>query len=102
MTLATATILGDAGCTPDDLGELPSLEELLQRPAWHAKARCRGFGTEAFIPSREGPTYDPKATCRRCCVREECLSFALADPTLRGCWGGTTAQERRAMRRASA
>ena len=102
MTLATATILGDAGCLPDDLGELPSLEELLQRPAWHAKARCRGYGVGAFFPSRDGPQSDPQATCAGCAVRSECLAYALADSTLQGVWGGTSARERRAMRRASA
>ena len=102
MTLATATILGDAGCTPDDLGELPSLEELLQRPAWHARAACRGYGTGAFFPSRDGPQHDPEATCRRCEVRDDCLAYAMADSSLVGCWGGTTARERRILRRKTA
>lgn len=44
--------------------------------------------------------YDEKrALCCSCPVREECLHEALANPELVGMWGGTTADERRKMRR---
>jgi len=31
-------------------------------------------------------------------VQRECLDYALAHPTLVGCWGGTTERERRRLR----
>lgn len=72
------------------------------RPGWHRRARCRGLGTELFIPSRGVPTVvRAKALCRECPVREECLAFALSDPELVGVWGGTTVKERSALRAAA-
>ena len=92
----------DDGVRYDLLGRAGELFDLLQRPAWHAQARCRGYGPSAFFAERSGPQGDPKATCGRCAVQTECLATALADPKLVGRWGGTSAQERRAMRRRSA
>lgn len=34
--------------------DLPTLDELLHRPAWHARAACAGQGTDAFYPERGG------------------------------------------------
>lgn len=86
----------------DLLGHAGALFDLLQRPAWHAKARCRGYGPAAFFGTFTERRSDPMATCRRCGVRSACLATALADPSLLGVWGATTERERRVMRRASA
>ena len=82
--------------------DLPELATLLHRPAWMARAACRGQGVAAFFG---GETSDPapaKAVCAGCPVRQECFSFALDDLALVGVWGGTTVQERRVLRRESA
>jgi WhiB family redox-sensing transcriptional regulator len=39
-----------------------------------------------------------KAVCRACAVRAACLSFGL-QTSQDGIWGGTTPEERRALRR---
>jgi WhiB family redox-sensing transcriptional regulator len=36
--------------------------------------------------------------CDRCTVTEKCLAYAMSDMDTTGIWGGTTAQQRRAMR----
>jgi hypothetical protein len=38
---------------PDEIADLyGELASLVDRPAWQAQARCRGFGTDAFFPGR--------------------------------------------------
>jgi WhiB family redox-sensing transcriptional regulator len=78
---------------------LPSLEDFLQRPEWHERAACRGVGVDVFVVGR-GEQYDTgRLLCEGCVVREECLEVALADPELRGLWGGTSEVQRKALRR---
>jgi WhiB family transcriptional regulator, redox-sensing transcriptional regulator len=79
--------------------QLPSLEDWLQRPAWHQDAACRSVGPDAFIRSPKADYGATRPLCDGCAVRQECLEAALADPDLVGLWGGTTDAERRAMRR---
>jgi WhiB family redox-sensing transcriptional regulator len=77
------------------------LAELTRRPSWHADAACRGADPAAFILARGANAAvmaRARAVCAVCTVTEQCLSFALADPDAMGVWGGTTAQQRRAMR----
>jgi WhiB family redox-sensing transcriptional regulator len=68
------------------------------------EAVCRGAADpELFFPVSEvGPgtrqVNEAKAVCARCPVRPDCLAFAL-EQDLDGVWGGTTEEERRAMRR---
>jgi hypothetical protein len=86
-----------------DSRDLPTLDELIGRPAWHRRAACRGDGTEGYIVGRGGRSYEKtKETCVGCPVRMECLEVALADDDLVGMWGGTTGAERRQMREARA
>jgi WhiB family redox-sensing transcriptional regulator len=44
--------------------------------------------------------FAAKAVCFRCAVRARCLSYALATWQV-GIWGGTTQEERHAMRHSS-
>jgi WhiB family redox-sensing transcriptional regulator len=88
----------------------------LRRTGWMARAEC---GTEraAVIAQRHGVghasdlfiqgvgqgtgsamTRDALRLCAACQVVEECLAHAL-DAGEQGIWGGTTARQRRAMRR---
>ena len=72
-----------------------TLEEFLNRPAWHARAACRRMGTDTFFPVR-GESSDPaKAVCEGCEVRTECLSEALELSDAVGIWGGASERGRR-------
>ena len=73
--------------------------EVLNRPAWHVQALCRGQGARLWIRDSRLASYAAqKAVCAVCPVQRECLDYALAHPTLVGCWGGTTERERRRLR----
>lgn len=80
---------------------MPDLSTFFRRPAWQARAARRSQGTDAFITESKDPA-PAKALCAGCPVRGECLSFVLDDPELVGVWGGTTGEDRRVLRRASA
>ena len=70
------------------------------RPAWMAKAHCRGLPTALFFPEREGERDDSwQEICAGCPVHRECLAHALDAPRLSGVWGGTSANQRRRIRR---
>jgi WhiB family transcriptional regulator, redox-sensing transcriptional regulator len=73
------------------------LAGLLQRPAWHARAACRGLGTADFFPARGQPTDAAKVVCGRCEVKSECLAAALELPDARGIWGGLSDYGRRLL-----
>ncbi|MGP8149677.1 MAG: WhiB family transcriptional regulator, partial [Acidimicrobiales bacterium] len=83
-----------------------TLSELVgPRAAWMAQAACRGMGSETFFPERGEPLEPAKAICATCPVREPCLEVALGSMdggAIPGIWGGTSARERRRMRKASA
>jgi WhiB family redox-sensing transcriptional regulator len=86
-----------SGLSPDDVGELLG-HEILQRPAWHRQAACRGRGTSEFIVERGATGRLAKAVCSTCEVRPACFEAAMLDESLQGVWGNTTASERRILR----
>lgn len=67
---------------------------------WRDQAACRGMDTKEFYPARG--TYARVSiavtTCGVCEVSGECLEFALRFNE-NGVWGGTSARERRAIRK---
>jgi WhiB family redox-sensing transcriptional regulator len=69
---------------------------------WQAQAACRGLDPDWWFSTQPQATGKARKTCRGCLVRQQCLSVALADPTLLGMWGGTTGRERRRIRLRSA
>lgn len=69
------------------------------RPTWHARAACRGVGTDIFFPTRDAPSQAWRAYCARCPVADQCLEQALDDPHTAGNWAGTTERQRNALRR---
>ena len=82
---------------------------LPQRPApsgspdWRDQAACRDADPELFFPIGKGePTLlqldRAKQICARCPSRTPCLEWALASGQEAGVWGGTTEDERRALR----
>ena len=81
---------------------LPSLEDLAQRPAWMKRAQCRGEDRALFFPALGEKAAKARAICSICPVRQECLSYALADPESAGVWGGTAERERRKLARSVA
>lgn len=71
---------------------------------WRKRAACRDEDPELFFPVGDvGPALlqiaEAKAVCRRCPVVDECLSWALTMGEDDGVWGGTSADERRVIRR---
>lgn len=70
---------------------------------WAAWGACRDQDPDLFFPvGAAGPAMAQiaraKAVCGRCPVRSSCLGYALAAGQDCGVWGGTTAEERRALR----
>ncbi|HEY4701708.1 MAG TPA: WhiB family transcriptional regulator [Streptosporangiaceae bacterium] len=66
------------------------------------RGACRGVDPELFFPiSARGRAVEQinsaKAVCGRCAVGGTCLSYALRTMP-DGIWGGTTREERIAMR----
>ena len=74
---------------------------------WRNSAACRTEDPDLFFPiGTSGPallqTEQAKAVCRRCPVREQCLQWALRTGQSTGVWGGTSEEERRALKRRTA
>lgn len=72
---------------------------------WRLSAACRDCDTELFFPAgTTGIALDQidkaKSICRSCDVQNDCLEFSLNFQQEFGIWGGTTEDERRAIRRA--
>jgi len=72
---------------------------------WRDDAACRGLDPELFFPvGTAGPALlqigRAKQVCAGCPVRAPCLDWALATGQDAGVWGGTSEDERRALRRA--
>ena len=74
---------------------------------WRDGAACRDADPDLFFPiGTTGPSLDQineaKRICLSCPVRKQCLARALELGAASGIWGGTTEDERRALRRAAA
>ena len=85
----------------NDDGHISELFALLERPAWMARAACRGMDPNAFFPERGEPTGPVKAVCAGCPVQAECLVYAetVVDNTRpTGIYGGMSGRERRRRR----
>ena len=74
---------------------------------WRSKAACLDVDPELFFPiGNTGPAItqaeEAKSVCARCSVISTCLTWALENNQDAGVWGGTSEDERRAMKRRSA
>ena len=74
---------------------------------WRHRALCRDEDPELFFPiGSTGPAAtqvdQAKIVCQRCAVVEDCLTWALETAQENGVWGGTSEDERRALRRRGA
>jgi WhiB family redox-sensing transcriptional regulator len=81
-----------------------SLSLSLERDDWRDYSACRDTDPDLFFPvGTTGPAIEQienaKAVCRQCDVQRECLDYALATNQDSGIWGGTSEEERRALRR---
>ncbi len=70
--------------------------------SWMVRGACRGADPELFFPiAVTGAAVEQinsaKAVCGCCAVGKNCLSYALRTMP-HGIWGGTTMEERIAMR----
>lgn len=75
----------------------------LRSTDWPSLGACREEDPELFFPiAASGPGLmqiaRAKAVCARCQVRAECLQYALDSGQEGGVWGGTSEEERRALR----
>jgi WhiB family redox-sensing transcriptional regulator len=52
-----------------------------------------------FYPASPAEEAEALALCATCPVRAQCLEYALRNKETHGIWGGTTADQRRRMRR---
>lgn len=100
MTI-TATTYDAWNATMQGSDAIPAdLAELLDRPAWMADAACGAHPSVDFFPGHGEPTAPAKAVCAGCPVAAVCLDFALVNREQDGVWGGTSAVERKRLRRA--
>ena len=75
----------------------------MQRADWRDNAACLHADPDLFFPDgTAGPALrqvdEAKRICRDCPVRTPCLAWALGQGSCVGIWGGTTEDERRAIR----
>jgi WhiB family redox-sensing transcriptional regulator len=73
------------------------------RADWRDSAACHDVEPDLFFPiGTTGPALlqinEAKRICEACPVREPCLRWALKSGEDSGVWGGTTGEERRALR----
>lgn len=73
--------------------------------SWQHRAECKTEDPELFFPIGEKTRVallqieEAKSVCRRCDVREVCLSEALESGLDHGVWGGMSEGERRKIKR---
>jgi WhiB family transcriptional regulator, redox-sensing transcriptional regulator len=85
----------------------PSRSAGAERADWRDHAACRRLAPDLFFPvSTSGPSLPQveaaRRVCQRCPVLTPCLRWALDIGQVSGIWGGTTEEERRALRRVPA
>lgn len=66
---------------------------------WRAGALCSKSDPDLWFSVGAMEHKVAKSICRRCPVRQECLTYAMEEPVDHGIWGGFTERERRRYRR---
>jgi WhiB family transcriptional regulator, redox-sensing transcriptional regulator len=79
--------------------ELQILTEVREM-TWADQALCAEVGGDEWFPEKGDSTRNAKAVCRRCEVRQACLTYALEHDERFGIYGGLTERERRDLKRA--
>ena len=67
--------------------------------SWMERAECKGLDPELFFGEKGVSNEPAMRVCESCVVRELCLQWALSHNETYGIWGGTSAQERKQLRR---
>lgn len=75
---------------------------------WQEKAACLAYPSVLFFGmddtetsiERRSREQKAKLVCSGCCVRNECLAYAISTREQYGIWGGLTELERKAKARA--
>ena len=72
----------------------------LEPDEWMRQALCAQTDPMLFYPEEVGgkAAQQAKKICKRCPVREACLTYALEHGECFGIWGGTSYRQRRRMR----
>lgn len=68
---------------------------------WMVKGNCHGIDIatqDLYDPSELGQLDAAETWCFDCPVKKECLKFALDNNEIFGTWGGTTEDQRKAIR----
>nr|WP_312882545.1 WhiB family transcriptional regulator [Micromonospora polyrhachis] len=71
---------------------------------WRPNAACAQTDSETFFPVGWGRAdrelaEQAKDICRRCPVRDQCLTWAITHRQAHGIWGGLDPDERAAIKR---
>lgn len=77
------------------------MSEAFKPEPWMGDAVCAQTDPELFFPELGGSTREAKSICAKCPVTALCLAFAVENQE-RGVWGGTSDQQRAALRREGA
>jgi WhiB family redox-sensing transcriptional regulator len=70
-------------------------------PDWE-RQNCKDTDTKMFFPDQPNATETvvAKKVCNACCIKIQCLNFALVENMEFGIWGAMTAIERHTIRKA--
>lgn len=74
----------------------------LQREEWMTDAACAQVSPDLWFPGKNGDPNPAKKICGGCDVRAECLAYALRNNEDSGIWGGLSASQRAAYKKAAA
>jgi WhiB family redox-sensing transcriptional regulator len=69
---------------------------------WRVEAACSGLPHSVFFPVGDDvdeAIASAKEICALCSVSDACLEFALETNQRAGVWGGTSEEDRKALRR---
>jgi len=69
---------------------------------WRDEAACSGLPHSVFFPvgdDLDSAITNAKRICASCPVVDDCLEFALETNEKAGIWGGTSEEDRKALRR---
>ena len=69
------------------------------RTGWWDYANCYGADPDLFFPQGGAASKKAQAFCDGCIVKIDCLEYALQINEKDGIWGGTSARERKRIRR---
>lgn len=71
----------------------------VQSMSWQDEALCAQTDPDMFYPETTGDALHARRVCIVCPVRQKCLETGLANAETYGVWGGTTRDDRYAIRK---